>query len=332
MAPAMPGRMATTSIMPDGGAAAIGITERAATTRWTAAGASAAALAAGLLVFSAPAAAVVAGSGAVAPLAELHYRLDGRIVRVPVRLNGHALWFDVDSGARRTVVDAGSARALGLTIIGNAHASGAGHGAVRVRIAAPVTVAAGSARLRVSPWIIDLSHVGLSERVDGLIGADFFDAFVVRIDPVNRTLGLYDPASFAYAGSGAGIPLRETDDRLFVPMTLSLANGVSENASVRIDTGSGDAVSANLVRQSPVRAKSVQGVGLGRSYVDYSGVFSTVRIGPYEIHDVWGPSNDVPTVGMEILQRFVTTFDVPRGRLYLEPTAHLADPVPSPGA
>src|ERR1700729_276134 len=92
MAPVMSGRMATTSIMPDGGAAAIGITERAATTGWTAAGASAAALAAGLLVFSAPAAAVVAGSSAVAPLAELHYRLDGRIVRVPVRLNGHALW------------------------------------------------------------------------------------------------------------------------------------------------------------------------------------------------------------------------------------------------
>lgn len=33
---------------------------------------------------------------------------------------------------------------------------------------------------------------------------------------------------------------------------------------------------------------------------------------------------------MEILRRFVLTFSVPRGQLTLEPTGHIADPVPSP--
>jgi hypothetical protein len=33
---------------------------------------------------------------------------------------------------------------------------------------------------------------------------------------------------------------------------------------------------------------------------------------------------------MEILRRFIQTFDVPRGQLTLEPTAHLNDPFPAP--
>jgi hypothetical protein len=33
---------------------------------------------------------------------------------------------------------------------------------------------------------------------------------------------------------------------------------------------------------------------------------------------------------MEILRRFVLTFDVPQKLLYLEPTPYLGDPFPSP--
>ena len=100
---------------------------------------------------------------------------------------------------------------------------------------------------------------------------------------------------------------------------------------MRIDTGSGDAVSDNLVRRSSERRRSVQGVGLGQPYVDYSGVFDSVELGPYAIAHCWGPSNDHPAVGMEILRRFTLTFDVPHRRLYLLPNAHLHDPVPPPG-
>ena len=113
-------------------------------------------------------------------------------------------------------------------------------------------------------------------------------------------------------------------------MTLRLASGISETHRVRIDTGSGDAVSDNLIRRSPERRKSLQGVGLGQSYVDESGVFESVRIGPYFIRRCWGPSNDHPAMGMEILRRFTSTFDVTHRRLYLQPNRYLRDPVPAP--
>jgi Aspartyl protease len=265
------------------------------------------------------------------PLTVVRYQLDDRLVRVPVLLNGVSLWFDVDTGAPHTCIDAATARRLHIPVVRTDRASGAGHGTVLRRHAVPVDITLGSVRFHVEdPWIYDLSHVGTTLPEDGLLGADFFKAYVVRIDPIVKTLSVFAPDGFRYAGGGAAIPLSDRNDHLFIPMTLSLANGISAQRSVRIDTGSDDAVSDDLVRQSPARRKSLQGVGLGQSYTDYSGVFSTIQIGPYAIHNAWGPSNAVPTVGMEILRRFVLTFDVTRSVLYLDPSAHLRDPVPSP--
>ncbi len=208
---------------------------------------------------------------------------------------------------------------------------GAGHGTAPMLHAAPLTISVGDARLRVNdPWVIDLSHVGTSRHIDGLIGEDFFKAYVVRIDPVTQTVSFCDPKTFTRTSSGATVPLIVASDRLFIHMNLTLPNRLTATHRVRIDTGSDDAVSDDLVRQSSIRRKSLQGVGLGKAYVDYSGLFATVQIGPYRIHNVWGPSGSPPAVGMEILRRFILTFDVSRGRLTMEPTAHLDDPVPSP--
>jgi hypothetical protein len=73
-----------------------------------------------------------------------------------------------------------------------------------------------------------------------------------------------------------------------------------------------------------------QGVGLGTSYIDYSGELDSVRIGPDGIHHVWGPSNDHPAIGMEVLRRLTMTFDLRHGRLYLEPNRTFDEPVPAP--
>ena len=264
-------------------------------------------------------------------LTMVHYQLDDRLVRVPVLLYGVSLWFDVDTGAPHTCIDAAIARRLQIAVVRTDRASGAGRGTVLRQHAVPVEITLGGVRFRVKdPWIYDLSHVGTTLREDGLIGADFFKAHVVEIDPSAETFSVFAPQSFQYRGRGAAVPLTDRNDHLFIPMTLSLSNGISARRNVRLDTGSDDAVSDDLVRQSPMRRKSLQGVGLGKSYTDYSGVFSTIQIGSYAIHDAWGPSNAVPTVGMEILRRFVLTFDVARSVLFLAPTPHLNDPVPSP--
>jgi hypothetical protein len=276
---------------------------------------------------------VATGAGPSQPCAVVAYQSDDRLIHVPVRVNGVPLWFDIDSGARHSVIDLTTARRLRLTFVRADKMGGAGHGTATMLHAAPLTISVGDATLRVSdPWVLDLSHVGTSRHIDGLVGEDFFQAYVVRVDPVTQTVSLCDPKSFTGTSTGATLPLVVANDRLFVRMRLTLPSGVSATHLVRVDTGSDDAVSDDLVRESSIRRKSLQGVGLGKAYVDYSGIFATVQIGPYRIHNVWGPSGNPPAVGMEILRRFILTFDVSRGQLTLQPTAHLDDPVPSPSA
>lgn len=197
--------------------------------------------------------------------------------------------------------------------------------------AAPLDLDVGGVPLHVpDPYVIDLSHTGTVRRQDGLLGQDFLEAYVVRIDPIAQTFAVYAPSAFRYTGTGATLPLTVRHEKLYVPMTLCLSNGLCAKREARIDTGSEDAASDDLVRQSPERRESVVGVGLGHSYVDYSGVFERVVLGPYTIAHAWGPANPVPTVGMEILRRFTLTFDVAHRRLYLDPNVNVKDPVPTP--
>ena len=61
-----------------------------------------------------------------------------------------------------------------------------------------------------------------------------------------------------------------------------------------------------------------------------SGKYRSVRFGPYVFRDFWGPGGNPPLIGMELLQRFVMTFDAPHGRIYLAPIGRLDAPVPHP--
>jgi len=267
-----------------------------------------------------------------AALGVVHYHRNGHLASVPVRVNGsHDHWFVLDTGAPRTIVDSTVARALGLTIVAQEQGTGAGHGTYLQQHASPIDLAFGGMALHVpEPWVIDLGNVGTDQRTDGLLGEDLFERYVVRIDPEAATLTLFDPAAFRDRGSGAMLPLTNTNHRLYVDVKLTLPNGISATHAMRIDTGSEDAASDNLVRQSTERRLARQGVGLGTAYVDTSGLLESVALGPYAVHHAWGASNDHPALGMEILRRFTMTFDVPHARLYLEPNRSFHDPVPAP--
>jgi hypothetical protein len=267
------------------------------------------------------------------PLDVVRYTPNGKLVHLPVRVNNsRPLGFTFDCGAPHSVIDAATARALHIELLAKDEAKGAGRGTFARQHAAPIELALGRARLAVpDPWVIDLSGTGTEHRMDGLLGQDFLERYVVTIDPVKRTFAIFDPKTFRGAGKAVALPLEAVRGKLYLDMSLTLSNGIHAVHRFRIDTGSEDAASDSLVRQSPERRKAVQGVGLGERYEDYSGVFETIGIGPWTIHHAWGPSNEQSAVGMEILRRFTMTFDVPHGRLWLEPNRHLHDPVPAPG-
>src|SRR4051794_16959617 len=265
------------------------------------------------------------------PLASIPFKLDGKLMLVEVRINGtDPVTFIVDTGASHTVFDPKFAQQVGLEVQSAPPTSGTGAGEVEKSITKPVRMTMNHFVVDLSePWVIDLSNVPLPAGTMGLVGAEMFKSHVVRIDPVESNMSVFDPASPPEA-QGESMPLIVDGDKLLLEATLEVPAGKLVTHKLRIDTGSESSVNDEVAQQSEDVRTSTLGGGLGDSFKSYSGVFTSASIGPYTFRKFWGPADPHPAVGIELLRRFVLTFDAPHGRLYLEPTAQLNDPVPTP--
>jgi len=271
-------------------------------------------------------------SSAPVPLGIFSFKRDGQLMMVEARIDQSApAWFVVDSGASHTVFDPKFANELGLELTSAPPTTGTGTGEVPKSHTRPVVMTLGEVKVDLpEPWVIDLSKAPLPPAVRGLVGAELFKTFVVRMDPTKSTLTVFAPATYRHEGEGASIPLLVEGDKLFLEATLEVPAGQTVTHKLRIDTGSESSVNDGVVQKSAELRTSILGGGLGEQFKSYSGVFTSVKIGPYAIKHVWGPGGPRPSIGMELLRRFVITFDAPHGRMYLEPTPALADPVPTP--
>jgi hypothetical protein len=277
--------------------------------------------------------AAAVSSGAAQPASgRFPFQRDGQLMMVRVRINDtDPSWFVVDTGAPHTIFDPTFAQALGLKVESAAPVTGTGTGKVTKSKTGPATMALNDVKIDLpEPWVIDLSKVPIPKTVKGLVGAELFEKFVVKIDPLESAFSVFDPASFRYAGNGASIPLIVEGGKLFLEATLEVPAGKMVTHKLRIDTGSESSVNDEIVQQSAELRRSTLGGGLGENFQSYSGVFTSVKIGPYVINHVWGPGGAPPIVGMEILRRFIITFDAPHGRIYLEPTPAFSEPVSAP--
>ncbi|HWT13598.1 MAG TPA: aspartyl protease family protein [Allosphingosinicella sp.] len=267
------------------------------------------------------------------PLASVPYRSDGKLILVEASVNGAPpAWLMVDSGASHSVLGTAFAERLGLALTGRGSTTGTGRGAIEIGHVGPVALRIGGFEARLpDPWVIDLSGVPIAPDTAGLVGSEIFRSHVVRIDPVRRRFEIFEPDGFSHDPGGATVPLIVEGDKLFLDVTLTVRPGLTVERRVRVDTGSESSVSDPIVARSETVRRTVLGQGLGEDYEAVSGVFPNVTLGPYSFADVWGPGSAPPAIGMELLRRFVLTFDAPRGLLHLRPTPALAEPVPAPG-
>jgi predicted aspartyl protease len=277
-------------------------------------------------------AATISSSAAQPASGRFPFKRDGQLMMVQVRINGtEPSWFVVDTGAPHTIFDPTFAQALGLKVESAPPTTGTGKGKVTKSKTGPATMTLNDVKIDLAePWVIDLSKVPISKEAKGLVGAELFEKFVVRIDPLESAFTLFDPASFQYSGKGASIPLIVEGGKFFLEANLEVPAGKTVTHKLRIDTGSESSVNDEIVQQSAELRSSTLGGGLGENFKSYSGVFTSVKIGPYVLNHVWGPGGSPPIIGMEILRRFVITFDAPHGRIYLEPTPAFREPVPTP--
>ena len=200
-------------------------------------------------------------------------------------------------------------------------ANGAGAGSVAAVRLRDVAIGLGDVTFRAhEPLAIDLSNIGSSLPLGGLLGFDFFRRYVVAIDFGTYRVALYDPASYERAGKGTAIPLVIRPPRAFVWVTVSARGVPPERHLLRLDLGSDDAVDDDIVLHSTAPKKRIEsGVGIGQSFAAYSGTVSELDIGPYKLYDLPSATGGVQLIGDAVWRRFDVIFDFSRSVMYLTP-------------
>jgi len=267
-------------------------------------------------------------------------RIQGGGVFVPVVLNdGHAYSFLLDSGFEDSVIDPVTARTLNLTST-EEHTEGAPGGAVKTSSVAGVKRSvAGLALGKSTLSSLDLSGFDplFGRHLDGILGYDFFQQFVVIVDYRHLELTMCEPLSFR-PGAEQPVPLHLECKQPYIDVQMEGSNGTPIHASLEIDTGKVDpfSVSAAFARkngllENPSRLLPVKGVSLGgetqawmtrAKYVN----FANISI----INPIMGIAEEdadrAGQLGYGVLKRFRITFDYSRKKAYFDPGPDFSKP------
>jgi hypothetical protein len=266
-------------------------------------------------------------------LATIPFELYFNEIYVRVRVNNSApLWFVVDSGAGGWIVDRAHVTRLGLHLEQEtAQGTGAGSGTYDVSYVKEVTFSLSDFNISVPLiGVIDLSahQSQIGREIEGLIGFDFFEKFIVEIDYESKVIRLFDPKTYHYSGVGESIPITVDQEARnpFLTAEITVQGAAPQSRKLLIDTGSNDALDDSFVAQSiGPKIEIVGGVGLGKEFKINVGKVSRLRLGAVSFDDVDAGAGGVALVGGEILRRFTVIFDFAHSRMILEPNQHIKD-------
>jgi Aspartyl protease/PDZ domain len=266
-------------------------------------------------------------------LATIPFELYGNQIFVRVRINNSGpFWFVVDSGAGGWIVDRAHAVRLGLRLEQEtAQGTGAGTGSYDVSYVKDVTFSLAEFTIPVPLiGVIDLSNnrSQIGREIEGLVGYDFFEKFIVEIDYEAKIIRLFDPKTYHYSGVGETIPITvDLEARNpFLTAEITVQGTPPQSRKLLIDTGSNDTLDDSFIAKStgPQR-EVVSGVGLGKEFKSTVGKVSRVRLGRVSFENVYAGAGGVALIGGEILRRFTVIFDYAHSYMILEPNQHLKD-------
>ena len=288
---------------------------------------------------------------AAAPSVSLPFEWVNRHIVMQVSVNGsRPLPFVLDTGAKRAIVKLDRAKELGLALHGTVTGRGAGPGQTvgsQVRNATftvpgvakppqPLTLALPLATLASS----------LGQDVDGILGGDFIEQFVVELDFQTRTITLHDRSEFTYAGRGESVPIQfDANGHPTLSASVTPTGGAPIDGTFLLDIGSGGA----LVLHSPFvderrllnpQVKTIRADRHRRRGGEVAGRFGRVaelKIGTFAIkspitlfaEDTLGAFANpaaAGNIGNQIASRFKVFLDYGRKHVILEPLLTLNDP------
>lgn len=279
------------------------------------------------------------------------FELTSNVIFLQARVNNsEPLWFILDTGASATVLDASRAKALGIKFKGDEKVEGAGESSVVAGSTKNVSFGLTGANFQAREiGIFTLSSLNryTGRVVDGVLGHDFFNRYIVEIDYEARLINLYDPKTFQYSGSGDSIPIELKDNGSSVRARLAVPGRAPIEGNFRIDTGGSHALilhtpfvkAQNILKAVPkiilapaagvggetsVLLGRVQSLQLGRFALENPVTsFAQSTKGAFANPDLTG------NIGGGILRRFKVIFDYQGRRMILEPNSRFTQPFES---
>ena len=253
-------------------------------------------------------------------IAEIHFEMIDNLIYLPVSVNGSpSRRFILDGGSSVCVVDSSIVNLLHLRGSGDGIIHGAGTGAVKVRFCDSITYILKDTKTLVPRSdIINLSNAVPGQRLDGLLGYDFFLKYVIEINYKNKIIRLYQPGSYHYKGKGSVVPISFFKKIPHFRAKVKVPGRALVEKDYAIDTGSSDIINENLLNVSTGPKKEVAGgVGVGQSFTIVQGKIETFQIGKYILHNLDGVSG-ADKIGAGLLSRYTVVFDYSRSRMILE--------------
>jgi len=286
---------------------------------------------------------VMAAPSATAPggvLARVPIEFTRNQVRVPVSINGSAPFrLILDTGMPGPGVllrHSDRVDSLALEFPGSDQLSGGGSGpAVQARVAPSERITVGGIEISEVPVAVLPPQSALLQEVDGVIGAELFDRYAVRVDVDHKTMDLLDAKTFEPNPGSSIVALRIRDRMAFVDARVTVDGGAPVTADLAIDLGAGHGLWLNDDddgRFAPPAhtIETVLGRGLSGPITGSVGRVRRIEIGDFafenvvtlfpvaEYHNPGGVDFRDGFIGAEILKRFVVTYDYEHKRMVLE--------------
>ena len=250
----------------------------------------------------------------------------------------------LDSGAHGSVVNAAVADALRLPKGRAGQSFGAG-GPAEAREIAGVTLEVGGARLeRRTVSALDLRPLenNTGRALEGILGSDLFQRYVVQIDYETRMIDLYEPAAFDARGRGESLPLTFHHNHPYVRAKVTLPGHDPFDDEFVLDLGSNlplillpSFIEKKNIRGSLPPTLETFGRGVGGEVGLPMGRASRLQIGGFSLDGpvtafprsgTFGRTGKAGNIGSAVLRRFRVTFDYPGKRVILEPNGRFGDP------
>lgn len=267
------------------------------------------------------------------------------LIVVPVKINGsETLNFILDTGAGMTLLtDPKAIRFLQLPFVRTLNIGGMGEGEsllTSVSVNNEVFMGSSQARLHnilaLEEDVLALSSY-IGAPVHGILGCDFFHAFVVEINFMRKEICLYQPEHYKEPRKGVTYPLTLENQKPHTYIDL-LVDGAPVTIKVLLDTGAGHALLLDANSIAPLqlpekRLRMELGRGLSGIIKGHLGRVEGMRIGGSELDEVltsFPDTNSVAlaayrnsgrqgNVGCEVLNRFKVTFNFPKRYVHFKP-------------